>query len=76
MNKLLRTTIKSISFSNTEIIKNILDLHVPSHKIDLDPCYSTGVFYNSGFIPQPTLKYDIYIHKLKVLKKLTADTFL
>lgn len=60
MNKLLRTTIKSISFSNTEIIKNILDLHVPSHKIDLDPCYSTGVFYNSGFIPQPTLKYDIY----------------
>lgn len=51
--------IKSISYSQDEIINNILSLHVPSHKIDCDPTYSKGVFYK-GNVPKPSMKYDLY----------------
>lgn len=50
--------IKSISYDQEEIIKWILDLHVPNHKIDCDCTYSKGVFYK-GEIEEPTYKFDI-----------------
>lgn len=41
--------IKSISYDQSQIIKDILQIHVPEHKIDCDPTFSKGVFYdNSG----------------------------
>ena len=51
--------IKSISFENAEIIKNILDLHIPNHKIDCDVTYSKGNFYKNTEIEAPRLKFDI-----------------
>ena len=52
--------IRSISYDQTEILKNILALHVPSGEIDCDPTYSKGKFYASGVIPQPRLRFDLY----------------
>lgn len=52
--------IKSISYDNDEIIKNILELHVPSHKIDCDCTYSKGNFYKNNDIPLPEYKFDIF----------------
>ena len=51
--------IKSISFEQSEIIHNILQLHVPQHKIDCDATYSKGNFYHNTGIPPPTYKFDI-----------------
>ena len=52
--------IKSISYDQEEIIKNILSLHVNSTRFDLDPTYSKGNFYNKSNIEKPLLKFDLY----------------
>lgn len=49
--------IRSISYNQDEIIQNILQLHVPLHKIDCDPTYSLGKFYKN--IEPPKYKFDI-----------------
>ena len=49
--------VKSVSYSQKEIIQNILKLHVPQGYIDVDPTYSKGNFYKSG--QQPIYKFDI-----------------
>lgn len=51
--------VKSISYDQSEIIKWILDLHVPQHYIDCDPTYSKGNFYNNTGITHPKYRYDI-----------------
>ena len=51
--------IKSISCSQDEIIKNIINLHAPNNKIDCDPTYSKGNFYKKTCIVPPQYKYDI-----------------
>ena len=51
--------IKSISYSQSEIIQNILDLHVPQRYIDCDPTYSKGNFYKNTGIQKPEYKFDI-----------------
>lgn len=51
--------IKSISYDQGEIIRNILRLHVPSQRIDCDPTYSKGNFYANTGIKEPTYKFDI-----------------
>lgn len=50
--------ISSISFSEEEILKDILELHCP-HGIDLDPCYSIGSFYERSGISRPKYRFDI-----------------
>ena len=51
--------IKTISYDNAEIIKSILQLHVPGGRIDCDPTYSKGNFYKNTGIEPPKLKFDI-----------------
>lgn len=51
--------IKSISYDQAEIIKNILKLYVLTGKIDLDPTYSRGNFYKNTGISKPLLRFDI-----------------
>lgn len=51
--------IKSISYSQTEIIKWILQLYVNNNQIDIDPTYSIGNFYKNTGINEPIYKYDI-----------------
>ena len=51
--------IKSISYDQVEIIKNIIDLYTSSGKIDCDPTFIKGNFYNNDIIDKPTYCYDI-----------------
>lgn len=51
--------IKSISYNQGEIIRNILKLHVPEGKIDCDATFSTGAFYNGTDIALPQYRFDI-----------------
>ena len=51
--------VKSVSYDQAEIIRNILRLHVPGGKIDCDPTYSTGAFYNGTGLTGPLLRFDI-----------------
>ena len=51
--------IKSISYDQGEIIKNIIQLHVPQGYIDCDPTYSKGNFYKNTGIREPKYKFDI-----------------
>lgn len=51
--------IKSISYDQSEIIKWILRLHVPTGKIDCDPTYSIGNFYKNTGVEKPLYKFDI-----------------
>ena len=56
---MLNELIKSISYDQSEIIKWILQLHVPTGKIDCDPTYSIGNFYKNTGIDEPTYRFDI-----------------
>lgn len=51
--------IKSVSNGQDAVLKGVIDLWIPSGFFELDPCYSSGGFYKSGVIPQPTFKFDI-----------------
>lgn len=59
--------IKSISYDQSEIIKNILALHSPNGNIDLDPTYSKGNFYNNTDINKPKYIFDISPQSNEVL---------
>ncbi len=50
--------IKSISFDEQEIIRDILYLHCKDGDIELDPTYSVGNFYKKG-LKQPKYKFDL-----------------
>lgn len=49
--------IKSISYSQDEILKNIIKLYNKNNTFDLDPCYSKGNFYKN--IDRPKYCFDI-----------------
>ena len=51
--------VKNISYDQSEIIRNILSLHVPGGKIDCDPTFSIGGFYRGTGIEAPALRFDI-----------------
>jgi len=52
--------IKSVSFSQEEIINNILQLHTKNKQIDCDCTYSKGNFYKKTNIQEPFYKFDLY----------------
>jgi hypothetical protein len=53
------SVIKSVGFSDEEILNSILSLYVPSGRFDLDPTYSRGNFYNKTNILHPVHKSDL-----------------
>ncbi len=52
--------IRSISYDQTEIIQNILQLHVPCKMIECDPTFGKGQLYADGKIAQPRFRFDLY----------------
>jgi len=64
--------IKSINYSQHEIIKNIISLHIPSGVIDCDPTYSKGNFYNKTEIQIPNYCSDIE-SKFDYVKEHSSD---
>jgi len=63
--------IKSTSYDQEEIIKNILTLHVPQGFIDCDPTYSKGNFYKN--IQKPLYKFDLYPQLPDVRKSCATE---
>lgn len=59
--------IKSISYNQTEIISNIIKLHVPQGFIDLDCTYSKGHFYKNTNIIEPIYKFDLFPQTLDTI---------
>ena len=53
------TVIKSISFDQNEILRNIIKLYIKEGYFQVDPTYSKGNFYKKG-IKQPDYKFDLY----------------
>lgn len=53
------SVISTIGFNQQQMINDILELHSPDG-IELDPTYSKGIFYKSGEVKQPLLKYDLF----------------
>ena len=51
--------IKTTSYNQHEIIKNIQDLYTPGG-FELDPTYSKGNFYKPDDIIKPKLKFDLF----------------
>jgi tRNA G10 N-methylase Trm11 len=49
---------KSVFENEQELLKAIIDIHIPCKRIQLDPMYFKGAFYKNG-ISQPNYKYDI-----------------
>ncbi len=60
--------IKSISYDQGEIIRNILKLHVPEGKIDCDSTFSTGTFYNGTGVALPQYRFDISPQRSNVIQ--------
>ena len=50
--------ISTINYSQHEIIKNIITLHLGGQDIECDPTYSKGNFYKG--INKPIYRYDLY----------------
>jgi hypothetical protein len=53
------TVIKSISFEQNEILRNIIKLYIEEGYFHLDPTYSKGNFYKKG-IKEPDYKFDLF----------------
>ena len=51
--------VRSISYDQSEIIRNILALYAPEGVIDCDPTYSRGAFYSGTGIEPPVMRFDI-----------------
>ena len=51
--------ITTISYSQAEILRDILELHTDDGLIELDPTYSQGNFYKNTGIIEPSYKFDI-----------------
>lgn len=51
--------VRSVGYDQSEIISSILKLHAPEGRIDCDPTFSTGAFYNGTGIEAPALRFDI-----------------
>jgi hypothetical protein len=60
--------ISTISYSQQDIIKNIIKLHLKGENINLDPTYSKGNFYKKSGINQPLHKSDLYPQTNDTLK--------
>lgn len=57
--KITEGVVKSVSYDQGEIIRNILKLYVPNVAIDCDPTYCIGSFYKNTGVSAPRLKFDI-----------------
>jgi len=67
------TVIKSISYDQTEIINDIIKLHLDGNPIELDPTYSIGNFYKNNNIEDPIHKFDINPQREGVLCANSED---
>ena len=51
--------IKSTNTRQEDIINDILKLHNNSNPIDVDVTYPKGIFYKSGEVKEPLMKFDL-----------------
>lgn len=58
--------IKSISFSQDELLQWIALLYLPKGTFDVDATFSTGCLYRTGAIPIPPIRYDLHPQRTDV----------
>lgn len=58
--------IKSISYDQEELLRNIVDLHLDGRSFECDPTYSKGIFYRH--IPEPKYKFDLVAQVEEVIE--------
>lgn len=51
--------ISTVSTDQHEILKNIIQLYIPSGVFDVDPTYSKGEFYNDDDLKDPVHAFDL-----------------
>lgn len=66
-----RNIIKSVSYDQEEIIRNIIKLHVPQGYIDVDSTYSKGNFYKN--IKAPKYKFDIQPQTMNTIQACATN---
>ena len=64
--------IKSVSFNEQEIIRDILYLHCDSKPIECDPTYSIGNFYKNG-LTKPKYRFDLKPQVPNVVKSCSTN---
>ena len=64
--------IKSVSFNEQEIIRDILYLHCDSKPIECDPTYSIGNFYKKG-LTKPKYRFDLKPQVPNVVKSCSTN---
>tara|TARA_R100001244_G_scaffold785_1_gene1469 strand:+ start:246 stop:869 length:624 start_codon:yes stop_codon:yes gene_type:complete len=64
--------IRSVSFNEQEIIRDILYLHCNNNPIECDPTYSIGNFYKKG-LTKPKYKFDIEPQTKEVIKSCSTN---
>lgn len=60
--------IRSISYSQDEILQWIIQLYIESGHFDADATFSSGGFYRSSRIPLPAHRFDLYPQRPDVQK--------
>lgn len=65
--------IKTTSYDQHEIIKNIISLHLSEDQIDIDPTYSSGKFYSKNDIKQPRKKFDLFPQTEDTIKSCASN---
>lgn len=66
--------ITSINYDQQAILNDIITLYIPAGSFALDPCYSKGVFYKNGIVPQPEIKMDISPVNSAIIQRDCRDT--
>src|SRR6187549_1042815 len=65
------SVIKSISYSQEDIIRDIINLHLDGKDIECDPTYSKGVFYKN--INRPVHTFDLTPQDSKTIGASCTD---
>lgn len=73
MRRLFPSMVQSISYSEEEIIHDILELHSPAGIIDLDPTYGKGGIYRGTNLPRPRLRFDLKPRSKQVTQADVTD---
>jgi len=68
-----KKVIRSTSYDQDEILRDILFLHGKGKQIDCDPCYSIGNFYKKNNITLPKYKFDKYPQSKDVVEANCYD---
>lgn len=66
-----KEVVKSVQYNDQNILTSIRDMFLDGENFDLDPCYSSGKFYDG--IDQPVIKMDLYPESDEIIQNNIID---